>query len=181
MKMNQRTLVSAALALLLSLSGLPAALAGEGRPEVSIDSLREQIRGLEAAARDSSTTPEVEGLNAEFLNEKRRELARLLASRRAALRAYLATASASLNEREGARVRQAIEKLDAEVAALDASLAPVAAAAPPETRVPGEAKSPDAAADAAASARPLAPAQDEPSDLARFEMKKKRAFDACSR
>lgn len=176
--MNQRTLVSAALALLLSLSGLPAALAGEGRPEVSIDSLREQIRGLEAAARDSSTTPEVEGLNAEFLNEKRRELARLLASRRAALRAYLATASASLNEREGARVRQAIEKLDAEVAALDASLAPVAAAAPPGTRVPGEAKSPN---DAAASARPLAPAQDEPSDLARFEMKKKRAFDACSR
>ncbi|HEX5707017.1 MAG TPA: hypothetical protein VFX96_06965 [Pyrinomonadaceae bacterium] len=179
--MNYRTLVSVVLAALLSLSSLPHALASEGRAEVSIDTLREQIRGLEAAARDSSATPEVESLNAEFLNEKRRELVRLLASRSAALRAYLASAGTALNEREGERVRQAIEKLDAEVASLQAARPGAgAAAATAATRPAGEVRYANAWANAEAAARnlPAASAQEE----SRLTLEKKqRAFDACNR
>jgi hypothetical protein len=108
--------------------------AAQQSSEPGVQALKEVIQKLEAVEKDSSTPPEVKGLNSGFLQARRRQLQMLLQDRVSALRQYLANLRTSLTADEVRAVEESIQSFEKDLSQLSALLDRGVSTAPGDAR-----------------------------------------------
>ncbi len=115
-----RVLVSA---LLLGATILnPAAITLAQQEDAPLSRLRDQIAAMKKVDEDANASAEVRRVNREFLNERRRQMHRLLEGKADALRKYIDAVGAHLDAAEKVAVGKEISALGAEMRQLETEI-----------------------------------------------------------